>query len=634
MSVESVPLLALAVALLLTAHVARAVRWAYLFPRRKQDISRFPLLVGLGMGYAVNALIPLRVGEVLRGMVASRLTRVRFPEMMATIVAERVADLFLLALVIGAAASWSSQPGFAALALFAVAATAAVALAALVRASSRLRRLLWDAAGIFNDRVRVGIADLAWSTSEMLVGGTLLRWRFTIATIGMWGLYGAAYLAFGRAIGTPPIDVAAAMLLRPLQSLTVALPAVGAGDGLAAFYVFVLIPVMLILLLEPLARLKAVAGLSNPLFRMGGPGPHEARSERFSAASGYHSFLRSMFSGRDRLVGGFGMAAVEDCVVHQFLVGGSDALTALVEADRRLIIRKFATGTAAVHKLRVQSDWLRRHAGPGLPLVEVIADRGGADAYRYDMPLVPQATDFYDAIHSSTARQNDGRLRRLLGCIDGLHGATAGDVAPAELVDRYLDEKVTRNAALIAAFARGALAGPGYSINGIAYDLDEWRCLADPAWLQAQLRHRQMASVHGDLTIENVIVAPGHPHGLYLIDPNPENIFDSPLIDWAKLMQSLHLGYEAMNRAVSCSVRDGEIRLASARSEAYAALHATLESEVKARFCEDRLREVYFHELVNYLRLTTYKIRQSSHRGLAFFACTSLLLRRYREKYA
>jgi hypothetical protein len=52
-----------------------------------------------------------------------------------------------------------------------------------------------------------------------------------------------------------------------------------------------------------------------------------------------------------------------------------------------------------------------------------------------------------------------------------------------------------------------------------------------------------------------------------------------------------------------------------------------------SRFSGDALREVYFHELVNYLRLTPYKMRQSAERGLAFFACTSLLLREYRQNY-
>jgi hypothetical protein len=99
------------------------------------------------------------------------------------------------------------------------------------------------------------------------------------------------------------------------------------------------------------------------------------------------------------------------------------------------------------------------------------------------------------------------------------------------------------------------------------------------------------------------------------------------------MMQSLHLGYETLNRGISCSLDGDAIQLAAARSHAYAELHETLEMEIRARLGEDGLREVYFHEMVNYLRLTTYKIRQSHNRGLGFFACTSLLLRRYRERY-
>ena len=41
------------------------------------------------------------------------------------------------------------------------------------------------------------------------------------------------------------------------------------------------------------------------------------------------------------------------------------------------------------------------------------------------------------------------------------------------------------------------------------------------------------------------------------------------------------------------------------------------------------MREIAFHELVNYLRLTPYKIRHDPHKALTFFACVSILLRRY-----
>ena len=43
------------------------------------------------------------------------------------------------------------------------------------------------------------------------------------------------------------------------------------------------------------------------------------------------------------------------------------------------------------------------------------------------------------------------------------------------------------------------------------------------------------------------------------------------------------------------------------------------------------MREVAFHEIVNYLRLLPYRLRYAPGQGLTFFACTSLLLRRYHE---
>jgi hypothetical protein len=140
--------------------------------------------------------------------------------------------------------------------------------------------------------------------------------------------------------------------------------------------------------------------------------------------------------------------------------------------------------------------------------------------------------------------------------------------------------------------------------------------------------------IHGDLTIENIIVSPRHETGWYLIDPNPVNIFDSPLIDWAKLMQSLNLGYEAMNRASAVATGGSDLRLVLARSNAYAQLHEHLHAHLCPKVGSDGMREIAFHELVNYLRLLPYRIRNTPTQGPTFFACTSLLLRRYHQASA
>jgi hypothetical protein len=629
-------LVAAAALLLLAAHAARAARWAFLFPKKHAHTGRFALLVGLGIGYAVNALVPLRVGELVRGAVVTRLKKLRFAEVMATIVAERTADLAVLAALIAASGAAADRPeAAAAAALFAAGALAALGFAGLIRRSAGARRLYWRAAGIFNTRIRLALADFAWSTAETLLGGALLRWRFLAASAGMWALYLAAYAAFGRTIGAGILDVVSALLRNPLGALALGSGSPAGSAARIGLLAFVLAPVALILLFGVATQSRALARAADVVLRFGksGLGAPRPQSDRFSAPSSYESFLAALFSGEDRAVSGFGMEAVDDCVVHKFFHGGSDAITALVETEQRLLIRKFAVGPAA-SRLKIQADWIRRHAAPDLPLVTLIGDRTGTAAYSYDMPLVTPANDFYDVIHSSSAERNRERLLTVLERADNLHGQTAAGEASDAVVRRYLDEKVRANADAILDFARRRIGGDAFSINDLACDLSDWDCLSDPCWLEAQIARRGAATIHGDLTIENVIIAPDHPHGLYIIDPNPENIFDTPLIDWAKLMQSLHLGYETLNRGISCSLSGQAITLAAARSQAYAQLHETLEQEIRARFGEDGLREVYFHELVNYLRLTTYKIRQCPQRGLGFFACTALLLQRYRERWA
>lgn len=627
MTGERLSLILGAAILLLAAHAVRAFRWSLLFPRGHAEPDQRGLLLSLGIGYAVNAIIPLRIGEIVRAAAAARLRRTRFVEVLATVTAERLSDVALVTLFVSCMALAGGESSPPAMALAYAASFAALALFAMaLRGSATLRRALWNAAGIFNPRIRLGIADFMWSTSEILVGGALVRWQFTVATFAMWSMYLAAYAAFAAAIGVPVEAVAGALLLQPFDSFLVE----GASEAIASadLRTFVLTPVLLILG-GSLARRTP----KRPRFALRGPRPHFASRTRYQTPSGYDDFLDALFSDARSAVSGFGMRAVDDCIVHGFYHGGSEALTALVETHDRMLIRKFGLGTAAL-KLKQQADWLQRHGSGEVPLVPVLNPRSAAGAFSYDMPLWPRTSAFYETIHSSPLDDSSRTLLRVLGSIDVLHGKHRADSACRSALDEYCTRKITANAVQIGSLARSALGRDEYRINGVTHHFDEWRLFEDGDWLAGQLRNRAQATIHGDLTVENIVVAPELEDGFYLIDPNPENIFDSPLIDWAKMMQSLHLGYEALNRSAHAAPVDGEIVLPIARSEAYARLHQLLESEIVSRFSADALREVYFHELVNYLRLTPYKFRQSAERGMAFFACTSMLLRRYREAYA
>ena len=635
-SYPTVMLTLAATGLLLLAHILRAGRWGLLFPPTYLS-RRFNLLLSLGVGYAINLIVPLRVGELVRVLLVSRRDRIRFSHVAATVFIERVTDLLAVSLILAVmfAVEGDAAPlDWITPALMFALGVAALAGTTMVRRSLRLRQLIWRGASVFNERIRVEIADFSWAATEILAAGTLLRWRFLSSTVAMWALYLAAYDVLSLATGLQPIRVLDALLNQPQNALLQNLPRHEAVSVSATLVLFATLPILAIILYGVVRHQQRFAMAWDTFRNRGksGIGSPAAARRRFEAVNTYDYFLASLFSGANQLVTGFGMEGADDCIIHKFFRGGSDAITALVEVDERLLIRKFAVG-AAGQKLKTQADWLRQRGNGPLPLVAVLGEQVLGRTYIYDMPLVTPSNDFYDVIHTSPASHSRTLLNRVIERVAEFHALTETTVTDDHAITAYLAVKATKNAGVILDFAKSAVPQQTFVLNGETRSFASWARLLDPAWLAAQVKDRRTACIHGDLTIENIIIAPDYPLGFYIIDPNSENIFDSPLIDWAKLMQSLHLGYETLNQGLTCTVDDGVMQLSHLRSQAYADLHMTLESEARNRLGADAVREIYFHEIINYLRLTTYKIRQSPMRGLGFFACTTILVDRYAERW-
>ena len=620
----------LASLLLLLAHVFRAARWALLFPA--QEINRrFDLLLGLAIGYAINAVVPWRLGELARiGFVADRASA-RIAYVAATVVAERLTDLLVVALIAAyLLVNQNSSTRLLPVVLVILAATL-VLLAFLVQKSSRVRWLIWQAASVFNKQIRFGLIDFFWSFSEIITKGAVLKQRFWVTTAMMWLIYLFSYATFASASRANFQDIIFSMLGSPLHPGFEQLKTNADTDALMLLG-FSIFPVLGVLIYGGMKQLPAVLRVLNARRRYGWYASRSSLSSvrtHYKGESEYEYFLVSLFSGKNTAATSFGLEAIDDGMVHKLFPGGSDAITAMVEVDQNLFIRKFAAG-AAGDKLKAQHDWLGAYHSENFPLVSIVSEREKPKCYYYDMPLVVPTNDFYDYIHTQPIEGSRQIFSQVLECITRFHEQHAGKVADEMLVRQYLREKAVKNAVLVRDFAKTVL-GSCYTINGRPFDFRQWDCLFDLDWLSRQVVNRLTTVVHGDLTIENIIVSPQREPGWYIIDPNPDNIFNTRLIDWAKLMQSVHLGYEGLNRNSSCMLANNSLQLAFTKSLAYTELHIHLEKLARQQHGDDGLREVYFHELVNYLRLTPYKIRHDPKKGMCFFGCTSILLSRYLE---
>ncbi len=633
--------LALAIVGLTAGHAIRVLRWSLLLPGRVR-ISRFDLLLGLAVGYAANALLPWRIGEALRAlMVTLRCGEGRkdqaFASIVASILVERMTDLPVAAAILFAVGAGPAVP---LLMLLVCVGLAGFGLG--LQKSPRTRRIVWQATLPLNHALRLALAHCAWEFGHAVSRRIFLTPRYLAATLLMWAIYLAAYGALALAIRDSAAQTVSLFLESPLTPLLarVAESSPGGPDlgRMGMIFAFALVPVVAILLVgADILRQSLTTGARAVEARLERTRPPDraaryrlrAPRERYREQGTYDAFLDDLFSGRSTLATRFGLTLPDTAVVHRFFNGGSDAVTGLIEQDGRLCIAKYAVGAAA-GKLREQVAWLDRARDAGLSVTDCTHPEARDDGLRYEMPLVVPADAFYDLIHTGEASVSTDLLRALVARVEAHHRTSLAS-ADEEDIRAYLAAKAAANHAVLVAFLREQV-GHVFDLNGEPADLSDLALLADPDWLRAQITHRHCADVHGDLTIDNVIATTTRREDYYLIDPNPENLFNTPFIDWAKLMQSLHLGYETLNRLLPRAETNGLV-VPLIRSQRYAALHAVLEAEILARFGPDGLREVYFHEIVHYLRLTPYKIRQNPHKGLVFAGATLLLLRRYRARF-
>jgi hypothetical protein len=70
------------------------------------------------------------------------------------------------------------------------------------------------------------------------------------------------------------------------------------------------------------------------------------------------------------------------------------------------------------------------------------------------------------------------------------------------------------------------------------------RSFLDNEPLLERMAEEETVAIHGDLTFSNILI--NAREEFFFIDPNPDNIFSTASMELAKMMQSIHVGYERL----------------------------------------------------------------------------------------
>lgn len=619
----------LSILLLLVGHAFRLLRWEQ-FVRIYERPQRGTMLRGMAGGYAINTILPLHLGDVFRAVFVGRRMKSGVGFALATVIMDRFLDVWFVALGFGAFVLLG-QGGESARAaaryylLFAV--LLAVALVVVVVLRDGIKRICLAVCGIFNDTLKLDGMVFCWSminTFKDLRRINLVR--LGLNTVLMWVAYLGSYTALAAsmtAAGQPMglVDVFDALFGQSAGDLRVVLPG-GVLDGApaaacAGMIAWYLVPLVLMWLATRLP--EKVRGAVNQATAAAPAGESYLNLLPQADPQDRAVFLSQYFGLQNKTWVDRFLQMNQDITILQDFSAGSNATTMLCMDKTRTFYRKYAFG-ADGQKLAEQLHWLRAQQDR-LPLCEILRTGEDADCCWYDMTYDPQAVGMFRYLHSNPVEKSAAVLHQVLDTLEEkLYRPTAVPPDP-EKIRQYIAKKVDGNLQKLreARTLHDLMEYPTVWINGKEYkNLNQLDWLFAHDRLQGLFAADPVGTIHGDLTIENIICRTDD-KGWYLIDPNTGNLHESPFLDYGKLLQSLHGGYEFMMMTPRVTVQGSHIDFALTRSAAYDALFADLMADLGRRY-PDQLDSILMHEVIHWLRLMPYKLSKDRKRAAMFYA--------------
>lgn len=664
---DLVVILAVAVCIHLIGHLLRVLRTKIVI----DEVNRGSIkgqFGALAIGFLLNAVLPLRLGEVGRAIIIARTLRVSLLYTLAAVLVERLFDVILIGVAIVVVALLSAQisnalvVGAVLVIVLAVAALAAfVALVleqrAMLGVVSRVTALLAPRA---RNRSRFMIWTLIFGVQRLILDRGKV-WRYLGLTVASWVCYLASMLAVGLSI-LPPTDggqlfVAAAY---PFIAITTFW-----GQTPLAAYVEVIDEILIgitgsaatlhyaeatwLMLVVPMTVLGAIALFFLRFTRATQPAGVDAAFEnklrRLSdISSEMPAFLESYFQGhnlarilhRTEVTGRFSLV--------RFFRGGSDAVTVLALRHGAPFVKKMVPVERA-EQLRAQYQWLsERSAVPGI--VHVLGSDSDAEYFSIDLDYEPESEPLFDYLHRVPLGEARAKLDRAWDLlVTGVYRLEpAAESHPEVLndyVSRYLERRVEQTARrsdeLAAMLDAPELVVNGEHLPGLAATLDRIR-RHPVAWSEVS-RYRASVAVHGDFTIDNLLVDRAS-DDVVIIDPSDDNPFHAPVLDLGRLRQSLLFGYEflvADDADVAVDVAsDGAVSLEFPvlRSERYAALDRFVVSDLAPRVVDEaEVRTSMFHASLFYGRMLTHRISIAPGSAPKYLATSIVGLNRFLAQY-
>lgn len=643
-------------------HWIRAVKQKMILEQIR-PVKVIEILKGQTIGSLFNSILPFRLGELFRAHYVAKGVSISRSAVFATILFERLLDAIIM-IILGFIMLFTINKNSMSLLNVIILLIILSVLLGFVLYSARsqkkwLLEFVYHVSSLFNQTIQNRIRFTCWSAIYSLKN-TITRKifpRYFAITCAMWVSYLSSTLIL--------IIFLFGSLLNPSQQIIAAISAyfgvsIPSGPAyLGSFQkVFSSIStvssdllhtnnitlVLWVLLIIPTAILgiyfifrpqkiyakkdiNVISALKNKLYR------------DIDITNDFAQFLDAYFRGSqiNRILTAEELA--NNFQVIKTFTGGSNALTLLAWQNERMVVKKI-TLKQFEDKLISQYNWLKEREN--LPeIAKIVAEYSdNSDYYAIDVEYKDTYIPYFDIIHSSSSKISCRILMDVCNFVDKkiYTPVTILDKeVGSNLLNKYIESKIVgkiTDASITNIPISNLLAYKTIIINGQKYN--NFNSVIDAITSNKQamsdLASIHESPIHGDLTVDNIIVNPAD-NKYVILDPNNENVISDPVVDYGKLMQSVHSGYEFLRSLSSCTIIENSIGFEEIKSVQYNRLYNELVNYLKEKLPPERYKTIVFHEAVHYCRMLPYRVNINPDTAAAFYCIAIRLFNEFLEQY-
>ena len=602
-------------------HIFKIKRWGLLISVYEKPVE-YNLLNAMTLGHTLNTVFPIRIGDIVRVMWAGKKLKNSYSFSLATV----IADLYIDFITVGAIFFFSiiSRKGiyylekipyyYAFIFIFIIPITFLVIIW-----KKYIKLFVKKVASIFNERIELSLLYITYLcfTSIKDIFQKINKLKFIFLTFGIWSSYIISYSLFAKFMQKKGENYSIFDIFSKLFS--------GASlynvekKILPYWIIYLLLPLGICLLFSLV--LYVLVKKENFYYRQ--TLPQINSRERLA-------FLKTYFSNENRENMRAYLEINKDVLIIEDISAGSNASTLIVmKKDGTLFFRKYAFNDDGI-KLKKQIEWIEKHFDD-IPLPIIVEKEEGYNYVTYDMKNLGNSIGMFKYIHTMPLKESWNILKKALKDIQRLHKRNLRESNEKD-IEQYIKSKVVDNLKIIlteSKYIKNLEKYKSIFVNGVELPtLRNYDKILNIEYLKSIFNDDKYSDIHGDLTIENIIgILDNNIENLvgkkydeyYFIDPNTGNIHDSPFLDYAKLLQSLHGNYEFLMNVSEIKIEKNYINFMVTESDAYVQLYQKYYSYLKEKFSNRDIISIFFHEIIHWLRLLPYKIKKNDKLAVVFY---------------